>query len=52
ASGKYPMNRPLYLITNGEPTGDAKKFIDYLLSDKGQSLLEPHGYLSLKQIGK
>ncbi|OKJ18403.1 ABC transporter [Streptomyces sp. CB00316] len=52
ASGKYPMNRPLYLITNGEPTGDARKFIDYLLSDKGQSLLEPHGYLSLKQIGK
>nr|WP_260611856.1 phosphate ABC transporter substrate-binding protein [Streptomyces sp. WAC04770] len=52
ASGKYPMNRPLYLITNGEPAGDAKKFIDYLLSDKGQALLEPHGYLSLKQIGK
>ncbi|WP_228447391.1 phosphate ABC transporter substrate-binding protein [Streptomyces paludis] len=52
ASGKYPMNRPLYLITNGEPTGDAKKFIDYLLSDKGQVLLEPHGYLSLEQIGK
>ncbi|WP_443031532.1 phosphate ABC transporter substrate-binding protein [Streptomyces sp. CBMAI 2042] len=52
ASGKYPMNRPLYLITDGEPEGDAKKFIDYLLSEKGQSLLEPHGYLSLKQIGK
>lgn len=52
ASGAYPMNRPLYLITDGEPAGDAKKFIDYLLSDKGQALLEPHGYLSLAQIGK
>lgn len=52
ASGKYPMSRPLYVITDGRPKGDAKKFIDYLLSDKGQALMNEHGYLTLKQIGK
>lgn len=52
ASGKYPMARPLYLITDGEPEGSAKKFIDYILSPKGQELMTKHGYLTLKQIGK
>lgn len=52
ASGKYPMARPLYLITDGEPEGTSKKFIDYVLSAKGQSLMTKHGYLTLKQIGK
>ncbi|MFD4691595.1 phosphate ABC transporter substrate-binding protein [Streptomyces sp. NPDC058463] len=52
ASGKYPMTRPLYLVTNGQPKGTAKTFIDYIVSDKGQALLPKHGYLTLKQIGK
>ncbi|TWD12869.1 phosphate ABC transporter substrate-binding protein (PhoT family) [Streptomyces sp. T12] len=52
ASGRYPMARPLYLITDGAPEGSAKKFIDYILSSKGQKLMTKHGYLTLKQIGK
>jgi phosphate transport system substrate-binding protein len=52
ASGKYPMARPLYLITDGKPEGSAKKFIDYILSSKGQALMTRHGYLTLKEIGK
>lgn len=52
ASGTYPMARPLYLVTNGQPKGTAKQFIDYVLSEKGQALLPKHGYLTLKQIGK
>ncbi|MGV4891437.1 phosphate ABC transporter substrate-binding protein [Streptomyces viridosporus] len=52
ASGKYPMARPLYLITDGKPEGSAKKFVDYLLSSKGQKLMTKHGYLTLKEIGK
>jgi phosphate transport system substrate-binding protein len=51
ANGTYPMSRPLYVVTDGKPKGDTKKFIDYLLSDKGQALLAPHGYLTLEQIG-
>ncbi|MFF8589328.1 phosphate ABC transporter substrate-binding protein [Streptomyces althioticus] len=52
ASGKYPMARPLYLITDGKPEGSAKKFVDYVLSSKGQKLMTKHGYLTLKEIGK
>ncbi|HYE19855.1 MAG TPA: phosphate ABC transporter substrate-binding protein [Tepidisphaeraceae bacterium] len=50
ATGKYPMSRPLFLLTNGEPTGDAKTFIDFLLSDRGQELVAKHGYLRLKDL--
>ncbi|WP_460087845.1 phosphate ABC transporter substrate-binding protein [Streptomyces variabilis] len=52
ASGKYPMARPLYLITDGKPEGSAKEFVDYVLSSKGQKLMTKHGYLTLKEIGK
>ncbi|WP_206292195.1 phosphate ABC transporter substrate-binding protein [Humisphaera borealis] len=50
ASGKYPMSRPLSLITNGEPTGDAKVFVDFVLSERGQALLPKHGYLKMSQL--
>ncbi|AJE83608.1 MULTISPECIES: phosphate ABC transporter substrate-binding protein [Streptomyces] len=52
ASGKYPMARPLFFITDGEPDGASKKFIDYTLTAKGQALMTKHGYLTLKEIGK
>jgi phosphate transport system substrate-binding protein len=50
ANGKYPMSRPLYLVTDGSPTGRAKEFIDYVLSPEGQQLLPRHGYLTLAQL--
>ncbi len=50
ASHKYPMSRPLFLITNGEPAGDAKTFVDYMLSTAGQNLVKKHGYLGLDQL--
>ncbi len=51
AAGKYPMSRPLYLVTDGPPAGRAKEFIDYVLSPEGQQLLTRHGYLTLAQLG-
>lgn len=50
ATHKYPMSRPLFIITNGEPTGDAKMFVDFMLSDRGQALVKKHGYLALDQL--
>ena len=47
-SKKYPLARPLFLYTIGEPEGDVKKFIDFALSDKGQELLTKSGAVSLK----
>ena len=38
-SGKYPISRPLFLYTNGEPQELAKKFVDYALSKEGQEIV-------------
>lgn len=52
AAGTYPMSRPLYLVTNGPAQGDAKGFVDFVLSTEGQELVTKHGYLTLAQLGK
>jgi phosphate transport system substrate-binding protein len=49
---RYPISRPLYLITDGPPRGDAKRFVDYVLSAPGQELVRKHGYLTLAELGK
>lgn len=48
ASGKYMLTRPLFMYTNGEPTGLAKDFLDFVLSKRGQKLAESVGYVGLK----
>ncbi len=50
ASHQYPMSRPLFLLSNGEPKGEVKTFVDFLLSERGQALVRKHGYLSLDQL--
>jgi phosphate transport system substrate-binding protein len=50
ATHKYPMSRPLFLLTNGEPAGDGKVFVDFVLSPRGQELVKKHGYLALDQL--
>ena len=51
ASGAYPMSRPLFLVTNGAPTGAAKTFVDYVVRGDGQKLVSENGYLRLDQLG-
>lgn len=36
---KYKASRQINLITKGEASGNAKKFIDFMLSDEGQALV-------------
>lgn len=50
ATHKYPMSRPLFIITNGEPAGAAKTFVEFILSERGQALVKKHGYLALDQL--
>ena len=50
ANGAYPMSRPLFFITNGAPSGEAKTLIDFVLSPRGQELVKKHGYLRLKDL--
>lgn len=38
-NGKYPISRPLFLYTNGQPQGLVKKFVDACLSKEGQEVV-------------
>lgn len=47
-NGTFPVSRPLYMFTNGWPTGDVAKFINYVLHpQKGQPLAKEAGYVPL-----
>jgi phosphate transport system substrate-binding protein len=46
-TGEYPISRKLYLITKGEPQGEAKKFIDFILSEDGQQIVEEEGFIKV-----
>lgn len=48
-SGAYPISRKLYFYTAGEPAGDAKAFIDWVLGEEGQKVCEQVGYYPLKR---
>lgn len=48
-TGRYPLFRPLYLITKGKPAGEVKKFIDWLLSDEGQGIISAQGTVNLEE---
>lgn len=47
-NGSYKLQRPFIYITNGEPQGLSKAFIDFVLSDEGQKLMVEEGAFSVK----
>jgi phosphate transport system substrate-binding protein len=47
-SGDYPVVRPLNMLTNGEPTGVVKAFLDFVFSDEGQAIVVDEGYLGVE----
>jgi len=49
ASGTYRLFRPLYLVTKGEPTGETKRFLDWIVGPDGQAVLKEEGTVTLKQ---
>ena len=47
-SGEFPISRPLFMFTNGWPTGETAKFIQYVLNPgKGQKAVAESGYVPL-----
>ena len=45
---EYPIVRRLYLITKGEASDLEKAFIDFVLSEEGQEIIEDRGYIRVK----
>ncbi len=48
-SGQYALSRNLFFYTIGEPAGDVKAFIDWVLGPEGQKLCETVGYYPIAQ---
>ena len=47
-SNKYPLARDLYFYLRKAPSGDTKRFIDWILSPEGQKLAVAVGYFPVK----
>jgi phosphate transport system substrate-binding protein len=48
--GTYAIARPLLMYTNGEPQGDVKAYLDWILSDIGQCIILKKGYAPVRKI--
>jgi phosphate transport system substrate-binding protein len=48
AKNEYPITRYLYMYLKSRPTGDMKKYIDWILSPDGQKVVVEVGYFPVK----
>jgi len=46
----YPIARPLFMYTNGEPQGEIKKYMDWIMSETGQCIIKKKGYAPMKTV--
>jgi phosphate transport system substrate-binding protein len=50
ANGTYPIQRDLLFVTNGDPSGYTKAFLDFTLSPAGQAILKANKEVSIKDV--
>ncbi len=46
--GEYKLARPLFMYTNGEPSGIIKTFMDFVFSPQGQGIAMEVGFVPVK----
>jgi len=46
----YPIARPLFMYTNGQPQGAVKGYMDWILSESGQCILKGKGYAPMRDV--
>ncbi|MCW2278875.1 phosphate ABC transporter substrate-binding protein [Heliophilum fasciatum] len=44
----YPVSRPLYVYSAGEPEGLSKSFVDFMLSAEGQAIVKKMDFIAVK----
>jgi len=49
-NGTYPIARPLFMYTVGQPTGAVKEYLDWVLSEEGQCILLEKGYAPAREV--
>ena len=50
-NGSYAVSRPFHIATVGDLSETAQDFIDFILSDLGQTVIEDGGYISVGSSG-
>lgn len=48
--GSYPIARPLLMYTRGEPAGAVKTYLDWVLSEAGQCIIQDKGYAPVRPL--
>ena len=46
----YPIARPLFMYTVGEPQGHIKEYLDWVMSDTGQCIIKKKGYAPVRAV--
>ena len=46
----YPIARPLFMYTAQQPAGATKQYLDWILSDVGQCIIQAKGYAPVKAV--
>lgn len=46
-AGLYPVARELFQYTNGKPTGVVKDWLEFVLSEEGQKIVEAEGFFKV-----
>lgn len=46
----YPIARPLFMYTNGQPKGAIKEYMDWILSAAGQCIVKKKGYAPVRDV--
>jgi outer membrane protein OmpA-like peptidoglycan-associated protein len=44
-TGSYPLYRPLLLYTRGEPRGELRRFLQFVLAGEGRKLVASHEFI-------
>jgi len=47
-AGTYKIQRPFLYMTQKDPTGEVKKYIDWVLGSEGQKIVTDQGFISVK----
>ena len=45
-NGSYPLSRPLFFVTNGQPAGSVKQFVDIPKTPDGRRIINELGFVS------
>jgi len=46
----YPIARPLFMYTSGQPQGAVKEYMDWIMSEAGQCIIQETGYAPVRSL--